>query len=318
MTTAPTTSDDTSSGRDQLDAVRVWVDGELLGPSATLRALDHGVTVGDGVFETAKVVDGQPFALDRHHDRMDRSLAGIGLEPLDRGRIQEGIDAVLGDGGAQGGMTFARLRWTVTAGPGPLGSDRLPGAATYIVSAMEVPPAGPTTSVAVVPWARNERGALTGVKSTSYAENVVALAAAKALGHSEALLANTAGQLCEGTGTNIFVVRDGVVLTPSLGTGPLAGITRELTIEWLREDGLEVREEELPLAVLGEADEVWITSSTRDISAVTRVDVAAPVTLLSGQVLSVDALAPRDLEPGPVGRRAQEVFAQRSAADTNP
>lgn len=303
-----------SADRDTLGDVRVWVDGELLGPAATVRALDHGVTVGDGVFETAKVVDGQPFALDRHHARMDRSLAGIGLEPLDRGRVQEGIDAVLG----QGGMTFARLRWTVTAGSGPLGSDRIAGAATYIVSAMEVPPAAPTTTVAVVPWTRNERSALTGVKSTSYAENVVALAAAKQLGHSEALFANTAGMLCEGTGTNVFVVRDGVVLTPSLGSGPLAGITRELTIEWLREEGVEVVEEELPLSVLGEADEVWITSSTRDITPVTRVDVAAPVTLLSGQVLAVEGLTPRDLEPGPLGRRAQEIFRRRSAADPNP
>ncbi|MDO5635501.1 MAG: aminotransferase class IV [Micrococcus sp.] len=309
-----TAASSVSTGAPELDDVRVWVDGELLGPAATLRALDHGVTVGDGVFETAKVVDGQPFALDRHHDRMDRSLAGIGLEPLDRDRIQEGIDAVLG----QGGMSFARLRWTVTAGAGPLGSDRLPGAATYIVSAMEVPPAGPTTTVAVVPWTRNERSALTGVKSTSYAENVVALAAAKALGHSEALLANTAGMLCEGTGTNVFLVRDGVVLTPSLGTGPLAGITRGLTIEWLREEGLEVREEELPLAALADAEEVWITSSTRDISLVTRVDVAAPATLLSGQVLAVEGLTPRDLEPGPVGRRAQEIFTRRAAADPNP
>lgn len=296
--------------------MRVWVDGELLGPGATVRALDHGVTVGDGVFETCKVVDGRPFALSRHHDRMDRSLAGLGLPPLDRDRLQEGIDAVLG----QGGMSFARLRYTVTAGVGPLGSDRLDGASTYLVTAMEVPPAGPTTTVAVVPWTRNERSALTGVKSTSYAENVVALATAKRMGHSEALLANTAGMLCEGTGTNVFVVLDGVVMTPALASGPLAGVTRELTIEWLREDGVEVVEDELPLSILGDADEVWITSSTRDISAVTTVDVAPPATLLSGARVAVQGLAPRSFGDalGPVAQRAQEVFARRAADDLDP
>lgn len=303
-----------------LEGVRVWVDGRLGDPAEAstggpgVRALDHGVTVGDGVFETAKVVDGTPFALRRHHDRMDRSLAAIGLDRLDRRRMDEGVAAVLG----QGGMPFGRLRCTVTAGVGPLGSDRLAGAATYVVSAMEVERPGPTTTVAVVPWTRNERGALTGVKSTSYADNVVALAAAKELGHTEALLANTAGMLCEGTGSNVFVVTGGVVRTPSLSTGPLAGITRELTIEWLREDGVEVVEEELPLSVLAEADEVWITSSTRDIAAVTQVDVVPRATLLSGVQIEVPGLAPRGLEHGPVARRAQELFARRAAEQVDP
>lgn len=310
----------TSPSVPELEGVRVWVDGRLGDPAEAsaggvgVRALDHGVTVGDGVFETAKVVDGVPFALDRHHDRMDRSLAGIGLAPLDRDRMNEGIQAVLG----MGGMAFGRLRCTVTAGVGPLGSDRLPGAATYVVSAMEVERPGPTTTVAVVPWTRNERSALTGVKSTSYADNVVALAAAKEHGHTEALMGNTSGMLCEGTGSNVFVVVDGVVRTPSLTSGPLAGITRALTMQWLREDGVEVVEEELPLAVLAEADEVWITSSTRDVAVITHVDVVPPVTLLNGVQIGVPDLQPRDLPHGPLGRRAQEVFARRSTEEPNP
>lgn len=299
---------------DGLQGVRVWVDGQPPGPGATVGALDHGLTVGDGVFETAKVVDGVPFALDRHHDRMDRSLAAIGLARLDRARLTEGIVAVLG----QGGMPFGRLRCTVTAGVGPLGSERLDGAATYVVSAMVVDRPGPTTTVAVVPWTRNERSALTGVKSTSYADNVVALAAAKQRGHTEALLANTAGLLCEGTGSNVFVVLDGVVMTPSLESGPLAGITRALTIEWLREEGVEVVEDQLPLSILGDADEVWITSSTRDVAVVTHVDVVPTATLLSGARLSVPGLEPRDLQPGPVGKVAQEMFARRCAQEPNP
>src|SRR5690606_3761660 len=173
----------------------------------------------------------------------------------------EGIAAVLG----QGPIRFGRLRYTVTAGPGPMGSDRTDGPMTHSVVAGEVPRPEPVTTVAVVPWTRNERAATVGLKTTSYAENVVALAAAASLGGTEALLANTGGQLCEGTGSNVFVVTDGVIRTPSLETGPLAGVTRALAVEWCREEGLEVVEEPLPLSVLADCDEVFITSSTRDI-----------------------------------------------------
>lgn len=296
--------------------VRVWVNGQLSGPEGTLSVLDHGLTVGDGVFETAKVVDGQVFALSRHHERMDRSLAGLGLEPLDRGRLQAGIDAVLG----QGPMEFGRLRYTVTAGPGPLGSDRSSGAATYIVTALAQDRPGPTSSVIVVPWVRNERSALAGLKTTSYAENVVALSAAKQAGATEAILANSAGELCEGTSTNVFVVRDGVVLTAPLEAGPLAGITRALAIEWLTEAGIPVVQQRLPLSVLDEADEVWLTSSLRDISAVTNLAVLGAAQTPGGLALPAPAVTPRVLGdgPGPVARRAQQIFAERVAAQIDP
>ena len=87
----------------------------------------------------------------------------------------------------------------------------------------------------MVPWVRNERSAVAGLKTTSYAENVVALAYAKERGAIEAVFANTRGELCEGTGSNVFVVRDGVVWTPPLDSGCLAGITRALAVEWCRE-----------------------------------------------------------------------------------
>lgn len=301
---------------EQASRVRVWVDGRLVGDDPALSALDHGVTVGDGVFETGKVVDGRLFAARRHHDRMDRSLAGLGLEPLDRARVQEGIDAVLGEGP----MPFGRLRWTVTAGPGPLGSERTPGAATYLVTAAEVPRPPRHTAAAVVPWARNERGALAGLKTTSYADNVVALAAARQVGATEALLPNTAGELCEGTGSNVFVVLGGVVHTPALEGGALAGVTRELTIAWLREEGIEVVEDRLPMSVLDEADEVWITSSTRDVCAVSRLEVTGPASTAGGLGLPAPAVTPRVLGdgPGPVALVAQEVFARRAGQDLDP
>lgn len=293
----------------------MWVDGRRVDEGPAIAALDHGVTVGDGVFETAKIVDGQVFAKTRHHDRMDRSLAGLGLAPLDRARVEEGIQAVLADGP----IAFGRLRYTVTGGRGPLGSDRLDGPMTYIVTAGDQPAPAPVTTIGVVPWIRNERAATVGLKTTSYAENVVALAAAKSVGGTEAIFANGAGDLCEGTGSNIFVIRDGVVWTPPLEAGPLAGITRALTIEWCREEGLEVREEAMPLSVLAEADEAFLTSSTRDVQAIGAVRVVPAQQTLAGDLPAVD-LADRDLgtEPGPVTTRAAEIFARLGRERMDP
>jgi branched-chain amino acid aminotransferase len=297
------------------DDVRVWVNGERVDGAPALAALDHGVTVGDGVFETAKVVDGKVFALRRHHDRMERSLRGLGLDPLDRAWVEEGIEAVLeGDP-----MKLGRLRYTVTAGPGPLGSDRLSGPMTYIVSAAPVQPVEPSTAVSVVPWVRNERAATVGLKTTSYAENVIALATAREQGATEALFANSAGALCEGTGSNVFLVLDGVVLTPALTSGPLAGITRALVIEWLTESGLQVVEDEIPLSLLADADEAWLTSSIRDIHPINAVRVAPSVSTLAGQLEAAPA-SERSFSPapGPITSQAQEIFSMMAAERFDP
>ena len=278
--------------------VRVWVDGALVAADQpALAALDHGVTVGDGAFETCKIVDGQVFAADRHYARLDRTLAGLGLPPADRGVIEEGVAAVLGAGPTIG---FGRLRYTITAGLGPLGSDRGDSGMTYIVTAAEVPPFAPSVAVATVPWTRNERAATAGLKTTSYADNVIALAHVKARGASEAIFGNNRDELCEATGSNIFVVVDGVVRTPALSSAPLAGITRELTIEWARAAGIEVVEEALPMSVLETCDEVFLTGTTRDVHPVHRVD---------------DRELPA---PGPVTTRVQQAWAAASATEINP
>ena len=131
-----------------------------------------------------------------------------------------------------------------------------------------------TTAVATVPWPRNERGALAGLKTTSYGENVVALARAASQGASEAIFANLAGNLCEGTGSNVFYVVDGELRTPTLESGCLAGITRALVLEWY--GGVEVDE---PLEVVERASEVFLASTTRDVQAVALWDervLAAP------------------------------------------
>jgi branched-chain amino acid aminotransferase len=271
----------------------IWVDGGLKdADSATVSVFDHGLTVGDGVFETLKAVDGIAFAMDRHIARLARSARGLGLPEPDADEDRRACAAVLG----ANPMQFGRLRVTYTGGPSPLGSDRGSSGPTLVVALGASSPRPDTTAVVTVPWTRNERGALAGLKSTSYAENVVALARAHEHGATEALFANTQGRLCEGTGSNVFVVVDGELLTPPLGSGCLAGITRALVIEWAG-----AREADLPFNVLAEADEFFVTSSLRDVQAVHRVD-------------------DRELPgaPGPVTAKAMRVFGERSAAEPNP
>jgi len=277
--------------------MRVWVNGDLVDPTGpALSALDHAVTVGDGVFETAKIVDGRPFALTRHHRRLSQSAAGLGLPPVDLGLVGKGVAAVL-DGPE---IEFGRLRYSVTGGIGPLGSDRDDASLTHIVIAGPQPRPPESGKLTVVPWTRNERSAVAGLKTTSYAENVVALARAKQAGAIEAVFANTRGELCECTGSNVFVVVDGVVLTPPADSGLLLGITRELTIEWARAAGVEVREEALPLDVLQSADEVFITSSTKDVLPIHAVD---------------DRLLPGD---HPVTSELLRVFRGNAERDADP
>lgn len=276
----------------------VWVDGALTpADQARIAALDHGVTVGDGVFETAKVVDGTPFALTRHLTRLRTSAAIIALRlPWSDDDLRSACAATLA-AVAEAGDEPGRLRITVTGGPGPLGSDRSDVPPTLVIAASPASPWPATTAVATVPWARNERSAVAGAKTTSYAENVVALAEAHRLSASEAILANTVGALCEGTGSNVFLEVDGVLCTPSLATGCLAGITRALVCEAVP----VVERDDLTLDHLRWADEAFLTSSTRDVHPIARVDQrdlpAAPGPLTTMAATALAAIEARTLDP---------------------
>jgi branched-chain amino acid aminotransferase len=273
--------------------VTIWVDGGLRDvDSATVSVFDHGLTVGDGVFETLKAQEGRAFALTRHLERLTRSARGLGLPDPDADEVRRACEAVLEANPAP----LGRLRVTYTGGLSPLGSDRGEAGPTLVVALAPTSRRPDSTAVVTVPWTRNERSAVAGLKTTSYAENVVALARAREQGASEAVLGNTTGALCEGTGSNVFVVLGGRLLTPPLESGCLAGITRRLVADWC---GAE--EADLPLAALFEAEEVFLTSSLRDVQAVNRVD---------GRELPG--------APGPVTAKAMEVFAERSAADIDP
>jgi branched-chain amino acid aminotransferase len=275
-----------------------WVDDALV-PAGTARVsvLDHGFTVGDGVFETILVRDGVPFALTRHLARLERSLAGLGMAPLAQPRVREAVAAVVGAAGAEVAAR-ARLRITVSSGVGPFGSERGDTPLTLVVTITPASPWPPTTTLATVSWVRNERSAIAGLKTTSYAENAVALAAAHRAGASEAVLADTTGRLSECTGSNVFVVVGDEVLTPSLRSGCLAGVTRGLVLEWAPAV-VPIREADLPYDILSTADEVFITSSTRDVHPVVRID-------------------DRELSAGPITQDVAAEFARRALLEVDP
>ena len=245
----------------------VWIDGQLVdADEARISPFDHGLLTGDGVFETLIVYDGRPFAVRRHLERLAVSCKGLGLEPPDATTMRSALDAVV----EANCLTSARMRITVTGGDSPLGSDRGAHGPTVVVAGGGLTTWPPTAEVVTVPWTRNEKGALAGLKTTSYGENVVALAYAKERGASEAIFANTIGQLCEGTGSNVFVGIGGRLVTPPLRSGCLAGVTRALVLE-----ATGAVEDDLPLSALAEADEAFLTSTTREVQAIGTVDGAA-------------------------------------------
>ena len=269
-----------------------WADGGIVQASAAaVSPVDHAVIVGDGVFETLKVVEGVPFALTRHLGRLKRSADGLGLPEPDDEVVRAAVAETLAADPEAG-----RLRITWSSGPGPLGSDRGDGPGTLLVASSSGTVWPETVRVHLCKWTRNERGALTGLKTTSYAENVRALETAHQRGASEALLTNTQGRLCEGTGTNVFLVVDQLLVTPPLSSGCLAGITRGLVL-----DLTKVVEREIEPGEFAVASEAFLTSSTREVGAISAVD---------------DTVLPE--APGPVTARVASAFADLVTTNPDP
>lgn len=274
--------------------MRVWFNDRLLAQpdEPVIGVTDHGFTVGDGVFEAVKTIDGHPFALTRHLMRLEDSARGLGLPRPNLDDVRTGVAAVL----AGTSDPLGRLRITLTAGAAPMGSGRGDGAATLVVAYVPMAPAASSATVLTVPWTRNQRAATAGLKTTSYADNVVALARAHAGGADEAIFANTAGDLCEGTGSNLFYVVEGELRTPTLESGCLAGVTRALVLEWCG-----ATEVDAPLVeVRDSCSEAFLVSTTRDVQPIRQWD-------------------DRDLPaPGPRTRECAQVWAARAPETMDP
>jgi len=284
-----------------------WINDELVTTlDAKISVLDHGFTVADGVFETLLVTDGKVFAIDRHLTRLAKSAAGLGIAAPDFSQISLGISQVLAKNPK---IDFGRIRVTLTSGSGPLGSDRTTSEPTLVISIAEQAVWPDSTTILLVPWTRNENSPLAGLKTTSYAENVYALAAAKKHGFSEAIFCDTSGRLCEGTGSNIFLVQDQQIVTPSEESGLLRGITRDLVIESARDAGFAVIERDVDPLELWQSEEVFITSSTRDLHSVTE---------LAKLDNSGNVVEKRVMEPGLLTEKLGNIFKAQRIENLNP
>jgi branched-chain amino acid aminotransferase len=240
--------------------MRVWLNGDLLdAEEAHISPLDRGFLLGEGVFETFRSYAGKLPTITEHLGRLASGCDVLGLEPPDTATLLAGVHSLLGENE----LEDARLRITVTR-------------RTVLATANPLEPWPETATAVIAPWAHNEMSPLAGVKTTSRADTLMGGQYARQKGADEALFFNFAGNLCEATTANVFVVREGRVETPPLSAGCLPGITRGRVLKLCRKLGVDAIETDISRRTLEEADERFLTSSTRGIQP---LDTAGPVTL---------------------------------------
>jgi branched-chain amino acid aminotransferase len=258
----------------------VSIDGAILTPErATVSVYDRGFLYGDAVFEVLRTYDGRPFALDEHLARLRRSAERVFiLLPVDDATLGREVETALAaahDGAA--GESYVRV--VVTRGSGPLSLD--PDTAAHPLRVILVEPVVPPPrdayirGIAVVSVSTRravDDTSASGAKVTNYLANLLALREARGRGAQEALILDGRGHVVEGASSNVFIVTAGRVTTPPESAGILAGITRAHVLAAARELGVPVEERELPSDEIHRADEVFVTSSIRELLSVVRVD----------------------------------------------
>ena len=250
----------------------IWFNGDLMAADdVRVSPFDLGLTVGLGVFETMAAYDGKVFAYDLHHKRLGSSADKLGLVVPEASVMKAAMNEVIEANNAHVGRF--RIRVTVSSGANPLAGGH--ETEVVMVTVCAAPPAGNEAPVklAWVPYGINECGATAGLKSTSYADHVLAYRHALRTGADEGLMLNSQGQLAEGSMSNVFLVKDGIVSTPSLASGCLPGVTRQLVITLCSDLGIQVRECELEAQDVEQADEIFLTSSLREVQAAGLLDV---------------------------------------------
>ena len=248
----------------------IWCNGRWL-PAGRYpgTAQDRGACLGLGLFETLLAIDGVPIFATRHLARLHRSCEQLGW-PFEFPNFL----AVVAELTARNGLATGRvrLRLIVTGGSGPLdelaaGDDR-----RVWLSVFPAAPPPDAITLSLSPWPCNERSPLAGLKTASYAENLIALDHARRRGFQETLFLNTAGDLCEAATANLFLVKNGAVFTPSLDSGCLPGIGRQVICEIAEAHRISCDQRRLTLADLHSADEIFLTSSTRGPIPVSRFE----------------------------------------------
>jgi branched-chain amino acid aminotransferase len=295
---------------------KCWVNGHPMDPGApALSVSDRGFTLADGCFETMRAYGGVVFQLDAHLARLASTAERLGIS------VPPHLDATIADAvrvlRASRADAAVRLTLTRGSGSGLAPSSLAPPTTVLLVDRLPAAVTQPPTArdrhglrLHLASGRRNEFAPTAGLKTLSYTDAVIALAAARAAGADDALLLDTEGHLSEGSASNVFLVIRGVIHTPPLSCGVLPGITRAVVIDCLRQLDLPLEESPIPSSALSAADEIFLTSSLREIAPVVSVD-HRPVGLGA---------------PGPVTVRLLEAFrrlvreavADEMAADPLP
>lgn len=251
---------------------RIYLNGALVeAEAARIDPADRGLLLGDGLFETLLALDGRIVALEPHLARLRAGAAELGIDFPDLD-LAEAAQQTLAANRLQAGR--AALRITLTRGTGPRGLlPPAPAAPTLMIAATATPaPAESPLRAVIASTRRNEQSPLSRLKSLAYLDNVLARREAAARGTEEAVLLNTAGHVACTTIANLFVVRDGRLLTPPLSDGVLPGIVRAAVLDLARAQGITVEERSLDLEALTTADEAFVTNSLMALCPLASLD----------------------------------------------
>ncbi|MGH9371638.1 MAG: aminotransferase class IV [Vicinamibacterales bacterium] len=286
----------------------VYVNGTITpAEDAVIPVFDHGFLYGEGVYETVRTYNKVPFLLERHNRRLRASASRLELDvPFDDAALAGWIDETMA---AAGELREAYIRILLTRGIGELTYDvdatPSPSLVIIVKPLDEAPPRVETDGIriALVPVLRNHPGSVDPIiKSNNLLNNAIAMQQANRQASEEALMCNYRGELSECSQSNFFLVRDGIVLTPGSDAGLLEGMTGAFVFELGREEGLDVREASLFPDDLGRAQEAFITSTTRELSPVVRIDDRI---IGSGK-------------PGPMTLRLLNAYRKRAWESTRP
>lgn len=258
-------------------ASKVYISGRLYDKEdAKISVYDHGLLYGDGVFEGLRSYGGRVFRLDEHLERLWDSAKAIWLEiPISREAMSQAIYETL----KANQIVDGYVRLIVTRGAGTLGLDPNRTADPQVIVIADHISLYPREfyeqglEIVTVSVARNHPAALSPrIKSLNYLNNILAKIEGLKAGCVEALMLNTRGEVAECTGDNIFLVRDGVLLTPPVDAGILEGITRQVVIELATQSGRSVREVPLTKHDVYIADECFLCGTAAEVVPVVKVD----------------------------------------------
>jgi len=256
----------------------IYLNGRLIPhPKAKLSPFDHGFLYGYGLFETMRAYQGHIFRLDQHLTRLRRSTQSLGLTHsiLNAVEGRQSLEAACLATLEANKLKDARLRLTVSAGEGDMTPDLSKcSSPTILIIARAFVPVPPEKyesgfKATLCSLRRNSQSPLSRLKSTCYMENILARMAARAAGCDEAILLNEQGYLAEGSTTNIFLMNNRELVTPSLESGVLPGITREVVLEIARASNIKTLERQVELKELIEAEEAFITNSILELMPLT-------------------------------------------------